>query len=439
MSYRVFISYRRRDQPAAALAELLCNRLVSELGGSEVFLDREELEEGDDFPQRIQEAVESALVFVALIGSQWNPVDLEGRRRLDNPRDFVRKEIARSLECKEADDRRHIIPVLVDGALFPTEELPNCLLSFSKYNGFPLQSPYEDGLLKVVQSIVRRLDAFDPTPPEEKWILQQISNILPSDKHRIRQIGRELKAHFDTIPVTPESARSLARALYLVGPPALQYLSPLGSLDTGINSLLKLLATHWIKSETARDLHDVFVNATDGKMATIECEYSEFTPEESLLKASHDIYGWPTVAVNPPDETEEIIQQVHEKLCQMFNLNISPRRTSIASTPPLSEDGQRKKICELLREHQATKGQPLPLVLHLEHLMALDPNLIRQLRNAFPPLHILVATSDPDGLKLVGRFIPIANPAETEEAEEKAYRAYGEASRRLRTRGKNTL
>lgn len=433
MSYQVFISYRRKDQ--TALAEWLYDQLVAELGVGAVFFDRDELEEGDDFPARLQKAIESVSVFVALIGPQWNPASPEGGRRLNSPRDFVRQEVALALTCKEADPRRLILPVLFDGATYPSErDLPSCLHSLVKYNGSIVQSPYQKGLTMVVQSVVRKVDESDWNPTEEKWILRQISNILPSDRHRIRQIGRELKEHFDIIASAPESARSLARALYLVGPAALQYLSSLGSQDSQINSLLRLLATHWIKSETARDLHTVFGSAPDGKMAAIECEYAEFTPDESLLKASHDLAGWPTISVNPPDETEEIVQQVHEKLIQEFQLNVSPRRTRVTSTPPLTKEDQRKKLCELLQEYQ-----PLPMVLHLEHLMALDQNLIQELRNAFPPLHILVATGDPEELRVVGRFAAITPPAGSDEAEEKAYRAYDEACRRLRARRRNAL
>src|ERR1043166_4235248 len=127
MSYQVFISYRRKDQPAPVLAEWLYERLVPEVGVSGVFLDRDELDEGDNFPDRLQRAVEEAIVFVALIGPQWNPASPSAGRRLDNPKDFVRREVAWALECKEADARRLILPVVFGGATFPsTTELPDC-------------------------------------------------------------------------------------------------------------------------------------------------------------------------------------------------------------------------------------------------------------------------------------------------------------------------
>jgi hypothetical protein len=437
MSYRVFISYRRKDQPAPVLAEWLYDRLLPELGLSGVFFDKHELEEGDDFPERLKDAVEEAIVFVVLIGPNWNPVTAQGERRLDNHRDFVRQEVARALEWKEADSRRLVLPVLFDGAPFPSEgELPNCLHMLTKFNGFPLESPYQEGLSKIVQSVVRRLDDFDSIPAEEKWILQQIGNTLPSDRYRIRQIGRELKEGFDIIPFVPESARSLARALYLVGPQALQHLLTLENRDAEINGLLRLLATHWIKPETARDLQNAFMSSANGKVAAIECDYSNFTPNASLLKASHDICGWPTVSINPKDEIEEIILQVHEKLLQEFQLNTIPKRTRAATRPSFSMKEQREKIHKLLLEYQ-----PLPVVLHLDHLMALDHNLIEQLRKEFPPLHVLVATGDLEELKIVGRFapIPITKPAQTDEDEEKAYRAYDIACRRLRNRARNAL
>ena len=107
MSYRVFISYRRVDQPA--LAAWLHDQLAGELHADEVFLDRDALESGELFPERIQRAIESALVFVALIGQQWNPVTAAGGRRLDDVRDFVRREIAAGSECVRNDSRRFLL------------------------------------------------------------------------------------------------------------------------------------------------------------------------------------------------------------------------------------------------------------------------------------------------------------------------------------------
>jgi glycerophosphoryl diester phosphodiesterase len=120
---RVFISYRRQE--TAWPARQLYDVLVAELGADRVFKDVDDIEPGDDFVERIQSAVGSCQVLLALIGPQWLTItDGEGARRIDDPEDFVRLEVETALN---RDDVR-VIPILVDNAKMPTpQELPQGL------------------------------------------------------------------------------------------------------------------------------------------------------------------------------------------------------------------------------------------------------------------------------------------------------------------------
>jgi TIR domain len=93
---RVFISYRRQE--TAWPARELYDVLVAELGPDRVFKDVDNIEPGDDFVERIQSAVGSCQVLLALIGPQWLTItDARGERRLDDPQDFVRLEVETAL------------------------------------------------------------------------------------------------------------------------------------------------------------------------------------------------------------------------------------------------------------------------------------------------------------------------------------------------------
>jgi hypothetical protein len=115
----VFISYRRED--GGYPAGWLFDRLAARFGGARVFKDVDSVEPGDDFTASISEAVGSCAVLLAVIGRSWLTVaDAGGRRRLDDPADWVRLEI----EIALARGIR-VIPVLVDGASMPRpEQLP---------------------------------------------------------------------------------------------------------------------------------------------------------------------------------------------------------------------------------------------------------------------------------------------------------------------------
>ena len=117
---RVFISYRRQETawPARQLYELLGDQF----GADQVFKDIDDIDPGDDFVDKITRAVSSCDVLLALIGEQWLTLeDEEGRRRLEDPADFVRLEIATALSRPDV----RVIPILVDGARMPrAHELP---------------------------------------------------------------------------------------------------------------------------------------------------------------------------------------------------------------------------------------------------------------------------------------------------------------------------
>ena len=119
---RVFISYRRGD--AAYPAGRLFDRLVDRFGAGRVFEDVDSIEPGDDFAEVITATVESCAVLLAVIGPHWlAAAGQDGRRRLDDPADFVRLEIEAALARGV-----RVIPVLVDGAQLPrAEQLPASL------------------------------------------------------------------------------------------------------------------------------------------------------------------------------------------------------------------------------------------------------------------------------------------------------------------------
>jgi hypothetical protein len=109
----IFLSYRRRD--AAAATGRLADGLAERFGRDQLFLDLGDLVPGDDFARALDHALRAAAVVLVMIGPDWLDARLpDGTRRLDDPGDFVRREIAAALESGVP-----VIPVLVEGARMP--------------------------------------------------------------------------------------------------------------------------------------------------------------------------------------------------------------------------------------------------------------------------------------------------------------------------------
>ena len=115
-----FISYRRED--AAGYAGRLRESLERRLGAARVFRDVDTLRPGQDFVQAIDGRLAECGVMLAVIGREWvDARDQAGARRLDEPYDFVRLEIAAALARPDV----LVVPVLVEGASMPAAgELP---------------------------------------------------------------------------------------------------------------------------------------------------------------------------------------------------------------------------------------------------------------------------------------------------------------------------
>ncbi len=98
-------------------------------------MDVAAIEPGKDFRKAIDQSVASCSVLLAMIGQDWlEKKDATGRRRLEDPQDFVRLELASAL-------RRDIpvVPVLVRGAKMPlVEQLPEDLKELAFRNAVEL-------------------------------------------------------------------------------------------------------------------------------------------------------------------------------------------------------------------------------------------------------------------------------------------------------------
>ena len=154
MAGGIFISYRRED--SSAYAGRLYDHLCARFGAERVFMDVDTIKPGEDFVQVFSDRVAGCDAVIAVIGKKWlSSADSEGRRRLDNPNDYVRLEIASALERKV-----RLIPALVDGAQMPgTKELPPDLERLTRRNAVEISNSLfrqsMDVLIQALEETVR--------------------------------------------------------------------------------------------------------------------------------------------------------------------------------------------------------------------------------------------------------------------------------------------
>lgn len=152
MATDVFISYRREHTQHAAgrlkddLAEALAPPTV-------VFRDIEDIEPGLDFTVALERSLARAGVMLVLIDRQWLDVRRpDGGRRLDDPADWVRLEVATALK---RDIR--VVPVLLEGVPMPTAaQLPPDVQALAMRQAFELSDGrWRGDVQRLVEALVR--------------------------------------------------------------------------------------------------------------------------------------------------------------------------------------------------------------------------------------------------------------------------------------------
>ena len=130
----VFINYRRED--SAGHAGRLHDDLIRQFSSEQVFIDLAAIPAGVDFGQSIHDAVARCTALVALIGPRWlSASHPDGRRRLDDPNDYVRLEIEAALKRDVL-----VIPVLLQGTRMPrASDLPDSLKALAKRNSMEMR------------------------------------------------------------------------------------------------------------------------------------------------------------------------------------------------------------------------------------------------------------------------------------------------------------
>jgi len=204
----VFISYRRDDSEGQA--GRLYDDLARHFGDGSVFMDVAGIDPGLDFRKVIDKHVSSCGILLCLIGPTWlDAKDESGRRRLDNPLDFVRLETAAALKRDIP-----VVPVLVAKARMPSaEQLPDDLKELAYRNGVELTHARWDTDVQVLVKALQR--HLDKTPPEEAPISVKVDRA--PDRTAEKTIGPTETESAGTLPPdgprpTTKSWRTLAVA-----------------------------------------------------------------------------------------------------------------------------------------------------------------------------------------------------------------------------------
>jgi hypothetical protein len=180
----IVVNYRTSDEPLAAF--LIDQALTARLGNDHVFRDHRAIRVGAEFPAEIWSAIQECRVLVAVIGTRWLDRDDGGNRRIDDPTDYVRREIAEALRRDVA-----VVPVLVGDATLPdatelpsdVEDLPLRQFRTLRFRGAEQDvERLADELVALIGAKAPSDDHAGPTPSPT------VSNVFQAPVHAPRSV-----------------------------------------------------------------------------------------------------------------------------------------------------------------------------------------------------------------------------------------------------------
>jgi TIR domain len=206
VSANIFISYRRED--SSGHAGRLFDSLSARFGQERIFMDIDSIGPGADFEQVIESTLESSKVVLVVIGREWTAIkDQSGHRRLEDPGDFVRMEVAAALRRSDL-----VIPILVQGTTMPRlSDLPPDLSALTRRNAWELSDArWSYDLSRLCNAIQRVIDEQQVTTTAP------IQPPPPSPRREVAQPRQGDEASPSPAPLPSPSSRPLVPALLLL-------------------------------------------------------------------------------------------------------------------------------------------------------------------------------------------------------------------------------
>lgn len=196
MGRSIFLSYRRGD--SQAIAGRLADDLGAAFGPERILFDRDLPDPGLPYADAVDQTLAGCAAVVVVIGPAF-------RARLQDPRDFVRQEIARGLASGLP-----VLPVLVNGAAMPAAaELPDDLTGLAFRQALAIDTGRWRSDVAALVEALRRVAGEAARPVGVLAGLRKLLDAGPPAPAQVPPARRAAPAPAPPPPAKPAAARDI--------------------------------------------------------------------------------------------------------------------------------------------------------------------------------------------------------------------------------------
>jgi hypothetical protein len=158
---QVFLNYRADDEPFGVA--MLDQELSQRFGSAAVFLASKSIPLGSDWEPQMFDAVAKSTAVLVVVGRHWR--NAKNRRRLNDPADYVRREIRHALDLG-----KQVIPVRLAVPRLSTKDLPVALSELAGKQDIEVRFRSAkidvDRLAAKLSELIPALRALSAPPPK---------------------------------------------------------------------------------------------------------------------------------------------------------------------------------------------------------------------------------------------------------------------------------
>ena len=290
-------------------------------------MDVDAIQPGVNFVEVVQQAIGVCDGLVVVIGSDWLQVtDANGARRLDDPADLVRLEIATALERGIP-----VIPVLVQGARMPREaDLPDGLTDLAYRNALELS----DARFRAdVERLIEALEAHTQDRLADSGFVESARTTGSRFVGRERELA-ELRAALD------DALSGNGRLVMLAGEPGIGKTR----IPQELAALAEAKGAHVLWGWCNEEASLPYLPFVEALRASILSRDSDDLSQELGSGAS---------------DVARIVSEVKEKL-------------QVELRPPGDPEEDRYRLLQAVSDFLRNAAHPQPLMLVLEDLQDAD-------------------------------------------------------------------